>query len=206
MRCPFCHNFELVENAEENEDLFSLDEVMEYLIKRKNVLDGVTITGGEPTLQKGLEDFIREIITKTNLLIKLDTNGLNPDKLQDLINKKLINYVAMDIKNDFDHYGDITGIKNIDVSKIRKSINILKSSAIPYEFRTTVIKNYHTQKNIENILKTIGDSSNYYIQQFIMSENVPNKSLSAYTDNELQEIVNEISKEYPNVKIRGIKS
>jgi len=206
MRCPFCHNFELVENAEENDELFSPDEVMDYLIKRKGVLDGVTITGGEPTIQKNLENFIKEIKTKTNLLIKLDTNGLNPDKLQDLINKKVLNYVAMDIKNDFDHYSDITGLKNIDVSKIRKSINILKNSGIAHEFRTTVIKNYHTQKNIENILKTIGDSSNYYIQQFIMSENVPNKNLSAYTDKELQEMVNNISKEYPNIKIRGIKS
>lgn len=206
MRCPFCHNYELVENAEENTELFEPEEVLEYLIKRKNVLDGLLITGGEPTIQPGLEQFIRDVREKTGLKIKLDTNGLNPDKLQNLIDKKLIDYIAMDIKNDFENYSEITGIRKINVDRIQKSIEIIKKSGVDYEFRTTIIKNYHNEKKIENILKIVGEDSNYYLQKFIVSENVPDKELVSYEDDELKKMVEKLSKKYPKIKLRGIQN
>lgn len=210
-RCPYCHNYEFVENIEDNE-LFSTDEVMEYLIKRKNVLDGLTISGGEPTIQSGLEDFIKEVKEKTNLLIKLDTNGTNPDKLKKLIDDNLIDYVAMDIKSDLTTYSKVTGLatfgdtyqKHLE-DKMLESINIIKENLNTYEFRTTVIKNYHNKQTIENILKLINDDSHYYMQKFIVSSNVPHKELSSYEDDEFKELYNNLKKEHPQIKIRGVK-
>lgn len=202
-RCPFCHNFELVENGLSN---FTTDEVIDYLVKRKNVIDGVTITGGEPTIQADLEDFIKEIKNKTNLLVKLDTNGTNPQKLEKLLDEKLVDYVAMDIKNDFENYSKVIGLYNYDENKVKESIKIIKEKAKEYEFRTTIIKDYHSIENIENILKYIGKDSNYYLQKFIVSDNVPDKKLSTYTDEELKEMVEKLSKNYPKIKLRGIKN
>jgi pyruvate formate lyase activating enzyme len=202
-RCPYCHNFELVENGEGD---FSTEEVLDYLVKRKNVLDGVTITGGEPTLQPGLEDFMKEVKQRTNLQIKLDTNGTNPQIVEKLLKENLVDYVAMDIKNDFDNYSEVIGIKNYDTAKIKETIKIIKENAKEFEFRTTIIKDYHKKENIKKILDYIGKDSNYYLQQFIVSENVPNKKLTSYTDEELKQIVKELSEEYPKVNLRGIKN
>jgi pyruvate formate lyase activating enzyme len=202
-RCPFCHNFELVENGEGD---FSTEEVFDYLVKRKKVLDGVTITGGEPTLQPGLEDFMKEVKQRTNLQIKLDTNGTNPQIVEKLLKENLVDYVAMDIKNDFDNYSEVIGIKNYDTAKIKETIKIIKENAKEFEFRTTIIKDYHKKENIKKILDYIGKDSNYYLQQFIVSENVPNKKLTSYTDEELKQIVKELSEEYPKVSLRGIKN
>ena len=179
---------------------------MDYLIKRKNVINGVTITGGEPTIQVDLEEFIREIKQKTDLLVKLDTNGTNPQKLEKLLDENLVDYVAMDIKNDFDNYSEVIGLYNYDDTKIKESIKIIKEKAKEYEFRTTIIKDYHSIENIENILKYIGKDSNYYLQKFILSDNVPDKKLSTYTDEELKEMVEKLSKNYPKIKLRGIKN
>lgn len=203
LRCPYCHNYELVENEKEN-DLIEPKEIINYLIKRKNVLDGLTISGGEPTMQIGLEEFIKEVKEKTGLSIKLDTNGINTQKLKKLVDKKLVDYVAMDIKCDLDGYKKVSGIPNIDLEKIKESIKILKENTVDYEFRTTIIKNYHSVDKIKNILKMIGYDAHYYLQKFIVSDNVPDKSLLSFDDVELKKIYNEIKKDYPNVKIRGI--
>lgn len=205
MRCPFCHNYELVENQNELDDLLSPDEIIDYLIKRKKVLDGVIITGGEPTIQKGLRDFILEIKDKTNLSIKLDTNGLNPDVLEKLLDDKLIDYVAMDVKANYNLYPEITRIKNINVEKIKKSIQIIKQKAPNYEFRTTVIKGFHNLENLKDIIDMIGSDSNYYLQKFIVSENVPVKSLGEYSDEEMLEIKEALKIYCPCVNVRGLK-
>ncbi len=205
MRCPFCHNYELVEDADKIKDLFDPEEVIDYLKKRKGVLDGLVITGGEPTLQRGLKDFIKEVKEETGLLVKLDSNGLNPTILKELIDEKLVDYVAMDIKNDFENYGTITGIANLPTNRIQESINILEESDIEYEFRTTVIKDFHTLDKLKNIVNFIKKDSNYFLQQFIISENVPNKNLKYYTDEELINIGEELKEIHPNIKVRGIR-
>ena len=202
-RCPFCQNSELtsynieVSNTEE--------DILNYLEKRKGIIDGISISGGEPTLQKGLEDFIRKV-KKKGFQVKLDTNGSKPQVLEKLINEKLLDYVAMDIKNDFLHYDEITGIKNFNPKNIEESIEIIKNSGIEYEFRTTVIKEYHSIDNIKCILNVIGKDAKYYLQNFKDSENVPKHELHGFTDDELNFIRNELIKDYPNLKIRGLKS
>ncbi len=206
MRCPFCHNYELVEDADKIKDLFDPEEVIDYLKKRKGVLDGLVITGGEPTLQRGLKDFIKEVKEETGLLVKLDSNGLNPTILKELIDEKLVDYVAMDIKNDFENYGTITGVANLPTNRIQESINILEESDIEYEFRTTVIKDFHTLDRLKNIVKFIKKDSNYFLQQFIISENVPNKNLKYYTDEELINIGEQLKEIHPNIKVRGIRT
>ena len=206
MRCPFCHNYELVKDADKIKDLVDPQEVIDYLKKRKGVLDGIVVTGGEPTLQRGLKDFIKEIKKETGLLVKLDSNGLNPDILKELIDEQLVDYVAMDIKNDFENYGTITGIANLPTNRIQESINILEESDIEYEFRTTVIKDFHTLDRLKNIVNFIKKDSNYFLQQFIISENVPNKNLKYYTDEELINIGEELKEIHPNIKVRGIRT
>lgn len=206
MRCSFCHNYELVEDIDKIEELFDPQEVLDYLKKRKGVLDGLVITGGEPTLQRGLKDFIKEVKEETGLLIKLDSNGLNPSVLKELIDEKLVDYVAMDIKNDFESYGTITGIANISTDKIKESIKILEEGKVEYEFRTTVIRDFHSIDKLKNIINFISNNSNYFLQQFIISENVPNKNLKYYTDEELINIGEEIKAIHPNIKIRGIRT
>ena len=206
MRCPFCHNYELVEDLDKIEELFDPQEVIDYLKKRKGVLDGLVITGGEPTLQRGLKDFIKEVKEETGLLVKLDSNGLNPTILKELIDEKLVDYIAMDIKNDFENYGTITGVASISTDRIKESIKILEEGRVEYEFRTTVIKDFHTLDRLKNIVNFINKDSNYFLQQFIISENVPNKNLSFYSDKELINIGEELKSIHPNIKIRGIKT
>jgi pyruvate formate lyase activating enzyme len=206
MRCPFCHNYELVKDADKIKDLVDPQEVIDYLKKRKGVLDGIVITGGEPTLQRGLKDFIKTIKEETGLLVKLDSNGLNPSVLKELIDEQLVDYVAMDIKNDFANYGEITGIANLQVDRLKESIKILEEGKVEYEFRTTVIKDFHTLERLKNIVSFIKEDSNYFLQQFIISDNVPNKELKYYTEEELINIGEELKTIHPNLKIRGLKN
>ena len=206
MRCPFCHNYELVEDIDKIKDLVDPQEVIDYLKKRKGVLDGIVITGGEPTLQRGLKDFIKTIKEETGLLVKLDSNGLNPNVLKELIDEQLVDYVAMDIKNDFANYSGITGIANLPVDRLKESIKILEEGKVEYEFRTTVIKDFHTIERLKNIVGFIKKESNYFLQQFIISENVPNKKLTYYTEEELINIGEELKTIHPNLKIRGLKN
>jgi pyruvate formate lyase activating enzyme len=155
MRCPFCHNKELVIqeiNESENQSI-SESDFFEFLDKRKDILEGVVITGGEPTLQPDLEDFCQKIKAK-GFLVKLDTNGTNPDIVKRLMDKKLIDFVAMDMKNDFENYQKTVGVP-VDLDKIKKSIDLIQNWGGEYEFRTTVVPTLHTKKNIENILKII---------------------------------------------------
>ena len=194
LRCPFCQNSTLIPMEAEN--LIDENEILDYLSLRKNILNGVTISGGEPTLQTDLKDFIKKI-KNIGLDIKLDTNGLNFNLLKDLIENKLIDYVAMDIKNSFNKYNQTSGIEKINIDNILNSINYLKQNKIDYEFRTTIINEYHTIQDIYNILEIIGDSK-YYLQNFKNSSNVLDKNLTSFTDQKLS-LWNEILRNYANV-------
>lgn len=199
MRCPYCQNSTLINvNAD---SYISEDEVLEYLTLRKNVLNGVTISGGEPTLQLDLKDFIKKL-KKIGYDVKLDTNGINYNVLKELIDEKLLDYIAMDIKNVTSKYELTSGVKEINTQNIQKSIELLKQNKVDYEFRTTIVAEYHTVQDIYEIVKLIGDSK-YYLQNFKNSENVLDKSLTGFSDEKLN-LWNEIFKEYKNVFIRGI--
>ncbi len=165
-RCPFCHNSSLALGKAE-----SIDEsvVWDYLFKRKGLVDGVCITGGEPTLAAGLKDFCKKV-KDGGYVIKLDTNGTNPALLKELIEEKLVDYVAMDIKNSPAKYAQTAGLHGIDLSNIQESIAILKSSGIDYEFRTTVIKEFHTDEDMRMIATFISGAKKYCIQKYVDRE------------------------------------
>ena len=149
-RCPFCHNFELIDGTAS--PTMDEDELIEFLESRKNLLDGVAITGGEPCMHKGLVDLIKRI-RQTGYKVKLDTNGYHPDMLKTILDQHLVNYVAMDIKNSPEKYPLTCGVESVDMGKIYESIELLKSSNIEYEFRTTIVKELH-DSNILLVVKT----------------------------------------------------
>ena len=200
IRCPFCQNSTLIPMDAKN--LISEDEIFNYLNLRKNIISGVTISGGEPTLQPDLESFIDKV-KELGLKIKLDTNGLNTKLLEKLIENQKIDYVAMDIKNSLNKYGLTSGVAKINMQNILNSIELLKKGEVDYEFRTTIINEFHTLQDIIEIIKLVGNSK-YYLQNFKNSEYVLDKTLTSFTEEKLV-LWNEILKEYPNVYIRGMQ-
>ncbi len=163
-RCPFCHNALLVEGFAEGERI-SAAEVLSYLDKRKGVLDGICVTGGEPLLSAGLADFLRAVRAR-GFQIKLDTNGSFPDRLADLIAHGLVDYVAMDIKNCRDKYALTAACSREEVDRVEKSIDLLLSGAVDYEFRTTVVHPLHTVEDIRAIAERIAGARRYFLQDF----------------------------------------
>lgn len=200
LKCPFCQNSTLI--SFNNENLVDENEILEYLKLRTNFINGVTISGGEPTLQSDLKDFIYKI-KQLKLDIKLDTNGTNYNLLKDLVENQLIDYVAMDIKNSFNKYEKTSGITKINIENIINSINLLKQNNVDYEFRTTIINEYHSIQDIFEIIKLIGDSK-YFLQNFKNSSNVLDKNLTSFTQDKLI-LWNEILKTHKNVYIRGLE-
>ena len=155
MRCPFCHNSALVTRANEQK-LYSNDEILGFLKKRQGILDGVAITGGEPTLAVGLAEFL-ERVRALGYKIKLDTNGTRPDVLRDLVFRGLVDYVAMDIKNSREKYGMTVGFdERYDLSPIEESMAFLVNGDVDFEFRTTVSKTTHTENDVIELAKWIG--------------------------------------------------
>lgn len=188
LRCPFCHNSGLVTN---NYNEISFDSIYEYLKKRIGILDGVCITGGEPLIHADIKDYIKKI-KDLGYLVKIDTNGCNPKLLKELIDLKLVDYIAMDIKNIYSKYDITSGVK-VNIDNIKKSISIIENSGIDYEFRTTIVKEFHSTQDIKEILSYISSNSNYYIQNFKNSNDVFNRNLSSFSENELVEMKNEIN-------------
>ena len=200
-KCPFCHNGPLVLNKTK-EGFINESEIFEYLKKRKKLLDGVVVSGGEPLLQRDIKTFITKI-KDLGYKVKIDTNGTSPLLLEELINEGLVDYVAMDIKNVFEKYPKITGCRNVNIDNIKKSINILKQDRIDYEFRTTIVKEFHTIEDIKKILSYI-EGSKYYLQNFVDSENVIQSGLHGFSREELIDINTELEKEFTNFKIREL--
>lgn len=200
-RCPFCHNMDLV--LGEVEPALSTEDFFAFLEKRKGILDGVCITGGEPTLQKDLPDFIRGIRDK-GYLVKLDTNGYRPKVLEELLRENLLDYVAMDIKSSVENYPRVTGMADLDVTGIQESVSLLKSAGIPYEFRTTVVKGLHRIDEFDEIGRWLQGAEAYFLQAFRENEKVPDKSLSSFTEAEMREMKQLAERYIERVELRGI--
>jgi pyruvate formate lyase activating enzyme len=200
-RCPFCHNSSLVENYN-NVDKFDFNEILNYLNKRKGVVEAVCITGGEPTLYKDLKEMIIEI-KKLGLFVKLDTNGSNPDVIKDLVNNKLIDYIAMDIKNSFSKYIITTGIYNINIEKIKESINFIMNSNIDYEFRTTLVKELHSLEDIYEIKDMIKGAKKYFLQCFIDNGECLIGNLTKVEKEEAEAFKRVLEKDILNVSLRS---
>lgn len=164
MRCPFCHNSSLVLGKDDREDI-PFDDVYEYLIKRRKMVDAVTISGGEPTLVSNLKDIIKKI-KELGYLVKLDTNGTHPEVISDLLNENLLDFIAMDIKNSIEKY-PLTAGRNINMDNIKKSISLIMNSGVDYEFRTTIIKEHHSLEDMKDIALLIKGAKKYRLQKFV---------------------------------------
>ncbi len=200
-RCPFCHNASLVLSPGES-DSISEKDFFSFLEKRRNILDGVCITGGEPILQTDIEDFIKHI-RSMGFAVKLDTNGSYPDRLRVLLQKDLLDYVAVDVKNSRSKYS-ITCGTHVDTEKISESISMLINGNTPYEFRTTVVREYHTSQDIVDITEWIVGSKKYFLQSFTDSGDVISGGLSAYSPEEMAQILTLARKNIPTAELRGI--
>ena len=201
-RCPFCHNAALVTHID-NSNFFTEEYVLDYLKKRSGILDGVCITGGEPLMHKDLPKFIKKV-KNLGYLVKLDTNGSYPEKLQSLIDECLIDYVAMDIKNSQEKYLLTAECSKEDLQNIEKSIEILKGSKIDFEFRTTIVKEYHTIDDVKKIAEWIVGADKYFLQNFIDSGDLIKNNLSAVNRETLDLMRSAARGMIPKVEIRGI--
>lgn len=199
-RCPFCHNASLV--RAENKAEISEEEVLSFLKKRKGVMDGVCISGGEPLLYDGLGDFIKKV-KALGYSVKLDTNGSLPEKLKALVRERLVDYVAMDIKNSFESYDKTTGIKT-DLNNIKESLAFLLSGTVEYEFRTTLVKELHTDEDMESIGKMIKGAKRYFLQNFVDSGDVLCDNMHPLTEDELEKMMQIAKKYVPNTICRGM--
>jgi pyruvate formate lyase activating enzyme len=197
--CPFCHNSGLVEG---NYQTLDNDEIMAFLKKRFGMLEAVVISGGEPTLQHDLIDFIREI-KAIGYKVKLDTNGTNPKTLKKIVDEGLVDYVAMDIKNAFELYPQITGKPEIDIHKIRESVEILKSGGVDYEFRTTLVKQYHDKDAIRCMAQDIAGAKRVYLQHFVDNDNCISAGLNDVSKVEAEEYKSMLSDSIGEVLLRG---
>lgn len=202
-RCPFCHNSSLVVPERIAEGV-SEDELMAFLKKRVGVLDGVAITGGEPLLHKDMPEFLRKI-KALGFKIKLDSNGSNPQLLEDIVKDGLVDRVAMDIKNSPELYARTIGLDNYDLSAVERSKNFLLEGRVEYEFRTTVVKGLHTVESIRQAAKWIEGAKEYYLQQFKDSGDVLRlDGLGAFNEDEMKILRQTAAEFVPNVQLRGI--
>lgn len=198
-RCPFCHNGDSVLNSNTP---IPFEEILSYLKTRVGLIDAVVITGGEPTLMPELEERIREI-RKLGFLIKLDTNGTNPELLKHLIDEKLLDFVAMDIKNSEKCYSLTTGCKNVPIENVKKSIQVLTKSGIDFEFRTTLVKEFHSKESILEMGELIKGAPLLYLQKFVDREGVIQKGLHEISLEEANSFKDILSRFVANVELRG---
>ena len=201
LRCPFCHNAPLIAPA--NGGVIDENEFFEYLSTRQNKLDGVAITGGEPLVQPDIAAFIKKI-RAMGFLVKLDTNGFYPNQLKSLLDEHLLDYVAMDLKNSDGKYAVTCGRPGLDLTPMKQSVRLLMESGIEYEFRTTVMREFHTPADIEAIAKGITGAPRYYLQQF-KDSGILNEGSCSPHDEETLFAMRDLAKKYiPTVEIRGI--
>ena len=200
--CPFCHNSDLVINTGNQQEITN-EELFAFLRKRVRVLEGVCISGGEPLINSEIDSFISDI-KDLGYDVKLDTNGSFPDKLVRLVRSGLVDYVAMDIKNSPAKYGITTGIEDFGITNVKRSAEFLLSGEVRYEFRTTVVKEYHEDKDFHEIGKWIKGAEKYFLQGFVSSEHVIKKGLHSCSKEELERFKGIMNQYVPNTEIRGI--
>lgn len=203
-RCPFCHNAMLVLPEQIDDECLTDDEVFGFLKKRRGVLDGVAVTGGEPLLHADMPEFLARV-KELGYKIKLDTNGSNPELLSEIVKNKLVDRVAMDIKNAPEEYARTIGLKSFDIAPVERSKEMLLRGDIDYEFRTTVVKGIHTKESLIGAAKWIEGAKEYYLQQFKDSGNLilPDR-LSAYDEKQMHALADAVRDYVPTVEVRGV--
>ena len=198
-RCPFCHNGLTVLDSEE---VIPFDQIVNYLNSRKGLIDAVVITGGEPTLMPELKERI-VILRNMGFKIKLDTNGTNPDVLKDLVNDGLLDYVAMDIKNSMKMYPETCGVCKVNEERIKESIDFLISNKVDYEFRTTLVDEYHSMESITSMADLIKGAKKLYLQKFVDREGVIKKGLHEVSQEKAENFASKLRKSVEQVSLRG---
>ncbi len=201
LRCPFCHNAGLVVRKPEN--IISQDELSAFLTRRKGILDGICLTGGEPLAQNDSIEFIR-FLRSFGYKIKLDTNGFYPERLETAINEGLVDYIAMDIKSSPKNYGAAVGIPDIDITPMLKSAELIRSSGIDHEFRTTAVKGLHLVSDFEKIGEWLTGESKYFIQQFTDSGDLIGQDLDAFSEAETATLLAAVRKHIKTAEARGL--
>ena len=202
LRCPFCHNALLVTRLNESPRL-DTDEVLAFLRSRRSLLDAVVLSGGAPLLQPGAADFLATV-KDMGYLVKLDTNGCYPDALEEILSKKFVDYVAMDIKNSREKYSLTVGVPNFDLAPIDESIRLIRESGIDYEFRTTAVRQFHTAADFTAIGRWLHGSKNYYIQNFNDSGNLIGSGMSGFSEEELRSFAGSLTGDFEFIGIRGL--
>ena len=201
-RCPYCHNAALVVDPH-NQPVLEEAELFAFLKKRTGLLDGVAITGGEPTLLRDLPDFVRRVKTM-GFAVKLDTNGTNPAMLASLLEEGLLDYVAMDIKTCREHYDVVTGVPGCSTKAVEESVALLLNGTTDFEFRTTVVRELHTAEDFEAIGRWITGAPRYFLQAFKDSGGLLQSGLSGYNRAEMEALAAAVRPYIPNVQIRGL--
>ncbi len=200
-RCPFCHNAALVLDSA-NAEVIPEEEFFSFINKRKGLLDGVCVTGGEPLLNADIEQFLGKIHAQ-GFLVKLDTNGSFPDKLRRIIDAGLCDYVAMDIKTAIDEYDTAAGV-HVDTNAIDESIDLLMKGNVDYEFRTTVVKGIHTAESFAKIGVRLRGAKRYFMQKFVDSGNLITPDFAAFSDAEMLNILAAVREYIPSADVRGL--
>ena len=201
-RCPFCHNASLVLRPGE-QPVLSEEEFFSFLRRRRGLLDGVAVTGGEPTLNKDLPDFLRKVKAE-GFLVKLDTNGTHPDMLHGILSEGLADYVAMDIKAGRFNYSAVTGTLRPGMDAVSRSVEILKAADTEHEFRTTVVRELHSDKDFTDIAEWLAGEKRYFLQEFKDSGDLVSDGCSACGPEEMNRFLSLVRKTIPGAVIRGM--
>ena len=205
LRCPFCHNAPLVLPERLQNDPDGEETVLAFLRKRRGILDGVAVTGGEPLLQKDIAAFLRKV-KDLGFLVKLDTNGSFPDRLEELLAEGLVDRVAMDIKNGPDRYAETVGVPGLNLSPFARTKTLLLEGRVDYEFRTTVVRGLHTAESLREAARWIAGAKEYYLQQYKDSGDIlDGEGLSAFSQEDMHALAAAVRPIVPAVQLRGVE-
>lgn len=205
-RCPFCHNADLVTGADARSSDVPLDEFFAFLDKRQGLLDGVCITGGEPLMQPGIEDFCTRVHER-GFAVKLDTNGSFPGRLRALVDAGLVDCVAMDVKNAPERYAETVGVPGFDLAPVQASLDFLRTGAVPYELRTTVVRELHSADDLRALAAWIEGARSWHLQSFIDADSVLGGTgrFHAWDPDDLKALLPELQRLVPTAALRGVE-
>ena len=201
LHCPFCQNSQLAKDPAL--EAFSREEILDFLKKRRPILEGVCISGGEPALNPDLPDFLQQI-KALDYSVKLDTNGCDPARLAEILNQGLVDYVAMDVKNAPARYAETVGIPGFNPAPVEESIRLLRKSTVDYEFRTTLVRELHRPEDLDAIAAWLAGAPRYYLQNFVDSGNLIGRGYHGFTAEQLQGFAERVRPFFGAVELRGI--
>lgn len=203
LRCPFCHNAPLVLPGRGTEEL-AAGAVLDFLASRRGLLDGMVLSGGEPLLQPDAADFLAEV-KAMGFAVKLDTNGCHPAALADILDQGLADYVAMDVKNSPRRYGETVGVPDFDLAPVEESVRLLQRSAVDHEFRTTLVRELHSEADLDAIAAWLEGAPKYFLQNFVDSGNLIGQGYHGFSLEELRAFAERMRPHFGAVELRGVE-